>query len=377
MTDKFLSSIIDPTQSISFDPSALLTTSTINALHFPDLTTSGISDSGAPPRTTSLNLEGVGMCESMTESYCSTHGQDDGILINTHVDSSSMTTSFIKNHNKKDLAAQKKRRSRKAQFDAATDGFSLDKIETVQINDEQLEADDAWCVRPSHSIFVIPSFSLGFSKYQVEIRKNLRMKIFSLGFTKNSKKTISMQINIVCYVNSMICHTVRRMKTCFSYRNQSLFSARTIRSISCHNFPANQRSDSVKRSSTEQQVNPGILSLELPPAIDLMENALYLTECFTTLPLTSKTTFVSSTLSLDSIEKENDRFDFFLYDSLDDENNNDDDEKHFIRTIVDERRYIEQLTRRCSSLDSLDCRKTIGMEFLRFSFHQHVEICCE
>lgn len=119
-------------------------------------------------------------------------------------------------------------------------------------------------------------------------------------------------------------------------------------------------------------MNPGILSLELPPIIDLMENALYLTECFTTLPLTSKTTFVSSTLSLDSIEKENDRFDFFLYDSLDDDDH--DDEKHFIRTIVDERRYIEQLTRRCSSLDSLDCRKTIGMEFC---FHQHVEICCE
>ena len=98
-------------------------------------------------------------------------------------------------------------------------------------------------------------------------------------------------------------------------------------------------------------MNPGIFTLEL------MENALYLTECFTTLPSTSKATFVSSTLSLDSIEKDDDRFDFFLYDSLDDE-----EEKHFIHTIADERRFIEQLTRRCSSLDSLDCRKTIGME---------------
>ena len=223
MTDKFLSSIIDPTQSISFDPSALLTTSTINALHFPDLMTSGISDSGAPPRTTTLNLEGVGMCESMTESYCSTHGQDDTVLINTHVDSSSMNTSYIKNHNKKDLTAQKKRRSRKAQFDAATDGFSLDKIETVQINDEQLEADDAWCVVHSHSYshFFTSSFSLGFFKYQVEIPKNLPMKIFSRGFTKNSKKMISMQINIDYYVNLMICHTVKTIEYMFLFQSKS------------------------------------------------------------------------------------------------------------------------------------------------------------
>ena len=43
MTDKHLATMGDMTQSISIDPAALLTTSTINALHFPDLTTSGIS----------------------------------------------------------------------------------------------------------------------------------------------------------------------------------------------------------------------------------------------------------------------------------------------------------------------------------------------
>lgn len=222
MTDKFLSSIIDPTQSISFDPSALLTTSTINALHFPDLMTSGISDSGAPPRTTTLNLEGVGMCESMTESYCSTHGQDDTVLINTHVDSSSMNTSYIKNHNKKDLTAQKKRRSRKAQFDAATDGFSLDKIETVQINDEQLEADDAW-------LFQIPGGNP---------KKSSNENIFSWVHKEFKENDINANKHrLLCKLDDMS-------------------HARTIRSISCHSFPANQRSDSVKRSSTEQQVNP-------------------------------------------------------------------------------------------------------------------------
>ena len=181
MTDKFLSSIIDPTQSISIDPSALLTTSTINALHFPDLTTSGISDSGIAPRTTTLNLEGVGMCESMTESYCSTHGQDESVLINSHADSTSMTNSLIKHHNKKDLTAQKKRRSRKAQFDAATDGFSLDKIETVHINEEQLEPDDAWFVLTFDSHF-IQRFFFFFRLFQLpggNPKKSSNENIFS------------------------------------------------------------------------------------------------------------------------------------------------------------------------------------------------------
>ena len=36
-------------------------------------------------------------------------------------------------------------------------------------------------------------------------------------------------------------------------------SARTIRSVSCHNFADNQKFDSVKRSLTEQQVRSGII----------------------------------------------------------------------------------------------------------------------
>lgn len=145
MTDKILSSLHDMAQSISIDPSALLTTSTINALHFPDLTTSGISDSGGGGRFPSLNLDGVGMCESMTESFYEVSGHDD--LTNTHglQNDTSMTTSSLKSLGKKDSnATQKKRRSRKAQHDAATDGLALEKIETVAINEEQLEADDAW-----------------------------------------------------------------------------------------------------------------------------------------------------------------------------------------------------------------------------------------
>ena len=144
--------MMDPTQSISLDPSALLTTSTINALHFPDLTTSGISETGTG-RTPTLNLDGVGMCESMTESFCSVLEQDESILVNNShglQSDTSMTTS-LKQVGKKDsltenIKAQKKRRSRKAQYDAAVDGISLDKIETVNLNDEQIEPDDAWWV---------------------------------------------------------------------------------------------------------------------------------------------------------------------------------------------------------------------------------------
>jgi hypothetical protein len=140
------------------------------------------------------------------------------------------------------------------------------------------------------------------------------------------------------------------------------FLARTIRSISCHNFAANQRSDNVKRSATEQQVNPGINLVEnksLFRSTDLLENALYLTEIFTLS--SSKKKFQLSTLSLDSIEKDHDQFDLFLYDSLNDES--DDDNEQFydclndtilLQTITNERKLIERLTRRCSSLDSLD-----------------------
>lgn len=151
MTDKYLSSIMDPSQSISLDPSALLTTSTINEMHFPDLTTSGISDTGNTGRPFSLNLDGVGMCESMTESFCSIVGQDETVINNNnnglHPDTT--LTNSMKVIGKKDSLAesmktQKKRRSRKAQYDASTDGFSLDKIEPVPIQEDQSEPDDAW-----------------------------------------------------------------------------------------------------------------------------------------------------------------------------------------------------------------------------------------
>jgi hypothetical protein len=139
--------------------------------------------------------------------------------------------------------------------------------------------------------------------------------------------------------------------------------ARTIRSISCHNFAANQRSDSVKRSSTEQQMNPGI-NLSLVHSTDLLENALYLTEILTLSSPIKKLQL--STLSLDSIEKDHDHFDLFLYDSLNDESDDDHQEQFYdcsndtnlFQTIVNERRVIERLTRRCASLDSLDNYET-------------------
>ena len=87
----------------------------------------------------------------------------------------------------------------------------------------------------------------------------------------------------------------------------------------------------------------------------------------------------SSTLSLDSIERENDRFDLFLYDSLNDESSDDEQfydcskETSLLETIAHERQFIEQLTRRCSSMDSLDIdyetmsirSKTIAMMWAR------------
>jgi hypothetical protein len=85
----------------------------------------------------------------------------------------------------------------------------------------------------------------------------------------------------------------------------SFLLARTIRSASCHNFLDNPRSDSVKRSSTGQQVNSGRIN-ELSTN-DLFENILYLNEILT-----------SSRRSLNSIEKNNDRLslDRFDYDII-------------------------------------------------------------
>lgn len=214
----------------------------------------------------------------------------------------------------------------------------------------------------------LPRCYLGYSKYQ-EIQAIDHRKISSLGFIKNSKKMTLMQQNIDYCVNLMICHMVRYIQPCLEGHTYLFnpFLARTIRSISCHSFPANQRSDSVKRSSTEQQMNPGRHCPELNPLLqstDLLENALYLTEIFTLTSSPKKLQL--STISLDSIDKDQDRFDLFLYDSLNDESEDDHQEQfhdcsndiNLLNTLVNQRRLIEQLTQRCSSLDSLDNDET-------------------
>lgn len=149
--------------------------------------------------------------------------------------------------------------------------------------------------------------------------------------------------------------------------------------------------DSVKRSSTEQQVHPGIHRFILHPQIsssDLLENALYLTEFFTLNP---NHKLHLSTISLDSIEKDHDQFDLFLYDSLNDESSDDGEHlfncsnnKNYIQTLVKERQLIEQLTRRCASLDSLDNYEhnssnsskilTHDLTIIRMDFNQHVRL---
>lgn len=141
MADQYLTTIIDPMRSISFEPNALLTHSTINGLHFPGLSTSGIGDGNATSRRTSFILDGLNMCESMTESYCSNVGHDD--LLTNHLH---MTDSFnsSKPERKDNTIVPKKRPSRKSQFDASLNSPSLDKIEAVALNDDQNEADDVW-----------------------------------------------------------------------------------------------------------------------------------------------------------------------------------------------------------------------------------------
>ena len=135
MADQQVASIIDPMRNFSFDSPTLLTTSTINALHFPNLTTSGISDSGngSSSRRTSLLLEGMGMFDSMTESFSSAVGQEE-------LDSTN------KIERKESNVGQKKRRSRKSQFDATVESPALEKIEAVTLIDDQMEADDVWWV---------------------------------------------------------------------------------------------------------------------------------------------------------------------------------------------------------------------------------------
>ena len=153
MVDEYATVATDVTRHMSFDTAVLLSNSTINALHFPDLTTSGISDTGGGggggdergSRATSFVLDGIGMCESMTESTCSTGGQNDSVQnnhTNTHQSDASVTNNF--KLEKKDLAIQKKRRSRKSQYDALIDVTSFDKIETVAVIDGESEPDDVW-----------------------------------------------------------------------------------------------------------------------------------------------------------------------------------------------------------------------------------------
>jgi hypothetical protein len=105
---------------------------------------------------------------------------------------------------------------------------------------------------------------------------------------------------------------------------------------------------------------------------NLLENILYLTELFTYTPPPVLTSSPKkrrlSTLSLDSIERDNDdRLHYFLYDSLNDDESSDEEQFHdclnetlLLRTIADERQLIERLTRQYSSMDSLDNDDTIA-----------------
>lgn len=139
MADQFRTSMIDSTRNLTFETVTLLTTSTLNSLNFPGLSTSGISDSAAGSRRASILLDGLGMCESMTESFCSTGGPDDGSTNPTSTDLSGSHHSKLERRD-----STKKRRSRKAQYDASIDTPSLDKIEAVNVIGEHNEPDDAW-----------------------------------------------------------------------------------------------------------------------------------------------------------------------------------------------------------------------------------------
>jgi hypothetical protein len=271
MSDQYRTSMIDSTRTLSFDTVTLLTTSTINTLHFPGLTTSGISDSGASRRASIL--DGIGMCESMTESFCSTGGQDDGISThNSNIFQLDPSGSHSSKLERRD--STKRRRSRKAQYDASIDGTSLDKIESVNVIDEQNEPDDAWLYEvPKTGQENDPSKDNIFSWVHQEFKTNdinaskhrLLCKLDDMSNGKNFERNFC--------------------DDCFRF-----LLARTIRSLSCHNFLNNQRSDSVPRNSTDQQVHSGIIK-EISTK-NLLENILYLNEILT-----------SSTRSLNSIDK--------------------------------------------------------------------------
>ncbi|UJR36248.1 hypothetical protein I4U23_028980 [Adineta vaga] len=222
MADQYLGSMIDSTRSISFESGTLLTTSAINALHFPGLSSSGISDTGGNRRA-SLLLDGIGMCESMTESFCSNGGQDDSLMINSlnPLSSDSLTVNNLRLE-RKDSTAQRKRRSRKSLFDGSIDGPSLDKIEAVTLVDEQNEPDDVW-------LFEVP---------------------------KHEQKDEQTTDNIFSWVHKEFkANDINASKHRLLCKLDDMSNARTIRSVSCHNFADNQRFEHVKKHSTEQQVN--------------------------------------------------------------------------------------------------------------------------
>ncbi|CAF3934278.1 unnamed protein product, partial [Rotaria magnacalcarata] len=166
----------------------------------------------------------------MIESFSSTGrggdgDQDDTILIN-HENMLQSDPSVIASLKieKRDSFTQRKRRSRKSQFDASSldATMSLDKIEPVYAIGEQNEADDAWLYEvPNHGHKTDPVTDNIFSWVHKEFKTN---------DIKASKHLL------LCKLDDMS-------------------NARAIRSVSCHNFVPNRKVDNVKRSLTEQEVN--------------------------------------------------------------------------------------------------------------------------
>jgi hypothetical protein len=77
-------------------------------------------------------------------------------------------------------------------------------------------------------------FSLGYFKYQeVGIKLIQPLKILSLGYIKNSKKTILMLLNIVYFVNLMICHMVKCIFSSVIYRDDK-FKEKFFRLLFLH-----------------------------------------------------------------------------------------------------------------------------------------------
>ncbi|CAF1179431.1 unnamed protein product [Didymodactylos carnosus] len=369
----------DMTKSV-FNYEHLLTNSTINSINFGGLTTSVTSstsdynDNHHNNRNSSL-FDGIGMCESMTESYCSVATSelgDDGTITNSP--DTTITTNGTPGPKleKKDSSGKnmlKKRRSRRAQYDA--EGHSphhhgLDKIEIVNIeeqNEFDTNSDESWLCQAPRSIRD-PSPNL-ISWVHKEFKSN------DISATKH---------RLLCKLDDMS-------------------NARTIRSMSCHNFPAGQENDGVKRSNTSDEVKPVNSLTEHVQNYwtnTVRENVLYLLELIN--PLDNRPPFLSIndnksidttkifqsnsvrklslkmrllTLSMDSINSTNENDDrLSAYDSLDDDNVQESDvwknkclQENILKAITNERYVIENLTKQCSlmkkdnyqcSMDSLD-----------------------